>query len=319
MPQRDKAKKVFAYYWKHLKHYPLYVSGVAISLPITNLVNNYLPTLVLANVLSRLSQHDYEAHRIWASFGPQLMTYLALLFVGMGLWRVVDYFTWQLEARIGRDIAEDVLDHMLDESTDFHANTFTGSLVSQTNKLMGGYVRAQDTTIFQTYLLISGIVITAIILLPRSPWYVLGLVIFSALFILLAFRVFRPVRVLGAKTAAIESRQTGYLADAITNVISVKSFSRGDYERSRFHGATTETKDTLLEFGSSHIKQMNYLGILSRSMSALALLAAVVGVMVLNINIATVFLIFSYTASIVDQLFGFSNTGDISEGNQYPF
>ena len=36
-------------------------------------------------------------------------------------------------------------------SADFHANNFSGSLVSQNNKLMGGYVRVADTTIFQSY------------------------------------------------------------------------------------------------------------------------------------------------------------------------
>lgn len=54
---------------------------------------------------------------------------------------------------------------------------------------------------------------------------------------------------------------------------------------------------------------MNHLGILSRTMSGLALLMAVVSVMVFNVNIATVFLIFSYTSGIVDQLFTFGNTG----------
>ena len=309
MDRRDKAKKVFAYYWKHLKAYPQHLVGVILVLPITNLVNNYLPTLILATVLSRLSQHHYQVHHVWASFGSLLVLYMGQLIVGMFLWRVVDFFAWRLEANIGRNIAEEVLDHMLDESTSFHANTFTGSLVSQTNKLMGGYVRAADTTIFQVYPLLSGIVITAVILFPRSPLFVVALVILSALFMFVAFKIARPVRVLGAKTAAAESRQTGYLADAITNVVAIKSFSRGDFERRRFQKATGATQNLLNAFGLAHMKQMNYLGLLSRTMSGFALVAAVISVMVFNVNIATVFLIFSYSAGIVDQLFTFSNNG----------
>jgi ATP-binding cassette subfamily B protein len=97
------------------------------------------------------------------------------------------------------------------------------------------------------------------------------------------------------------------LADAITNVIAIKSFSQGTYERKRFKKATTRTWRTLFEFANAHKKQMNSLGFLSRSMGSLALVAAVISVMVFNANIATVFLIFSYTSSIVDQLFNFSN------------
>jgi len=131
MNQNDKALKVFSYYWKHLKSYPHFVAGIIFSLPITVLLNSYLPALVLADVLSRLSQHDYVAHDIWASFGSQIIIYLSLILAGMLMWRMVDFFTWRLEGNITEDMAEEVLDHMLNQSTDFHANNFTGSLVNR--------------------------------------------------------------------------------------------------------------------------------------------------------------------------------------------
>ncbi len=307
MDQRTKARKVFGYYWKKVRAYPSSVAGVLFFLPITVLVNSYLPTLILADVLSRLSQHNYQSHRVWSSFGISLLLYVGTIIAGLVLWRIVDNFAWQLEGHVQKNIAEDVLDHLLDESTDFHANNFSGSLVSQTNKLMAGYVRTADTTIFNTYPLIAGIAITSIILLPRTPLYVLLLLAFSAFFIYVSFKVSRPVRELNAKTAAAESRQTGYLADAITNVIAVKSFSRGRYERQRFAKATSETQKSLWALAKAHRNQMNYLGVMSRAMSGLALLMAVISVMIFNVDIATVFLIFSYTAAIADQLFGFSN------------
>ncbi len=309
MNQNDKARKVFSYYWKHLKAYPHYVAGIIVSLPITVLLNSYLPTLILANVLSRLSQHQYEPHHIWASFGSQLLLFMLFLIAGMFMWRVVDFFTWRLEGNISRDIAEEVLDHMLDQSTDFHANNFSGSLVSQTNKLMGSYIRAADTSIYQVFTLLSGIVIASVILAHRAPLFVAVLIAFTGLFVTVAFKVSRPVRRISAKTAAAESQQTGYLADAITNVIAIKSFSRRDYERKRFQKATNFTRFNLFKMSKASQKQMNYLGILTRTMGSLALLMAVISVMVYNVNIATVFLIFSYTSGILDQLFTFANTG----------
>lgn len=309
MDQADKARKVFAYYWKHLKVYPFYLIGILLVLPTTTLINSYLPTLVLANVLGRLAQHDYQQHQILASFGWPLVIFMSLLLTGMLMWRLVDFFAWKLEAHINRNIAEEVLDHMLDESTDFHANNFTGSLVSQTNKLMSSYVRSADTTIFQTLSLISGIVIVSLILLPRAPWFVAVLDLFSVFYLFIAFKISRPVRRLSANFAAAESQQTGYLADAITNVIAIKSFSRGRYERKRFQKATKHTYDSLFNFAQGQKRQMNYLGTLGRTMGGLSLLMAVISVMVFNVEIATVFLIFSYTSSILDQLFNFSNNG----------
>ena len=138
MTKDNKTKEVFAYYWKQLRNYPRQLAGVIIFLPITVLLNTYIPALITANVLGRLSQHDYQPNDLWGSFGPQLILFMASLVAGMFLWRTVDTFAWKLEARINRNMAEQVLDHMLKESTDFHANNFTGTLVSRTNKLVGG-------------------------------------------------------------------------------------------------------------------------------------------------------------------------------------
>lgn len=303
----NKARQVFAYYWKHLKKYPVLLTGALISLPLASLLNSYLPAFILANVLGRLSGHDYQDHQVWGSFKAPIIAYAACLTVGLLMWRVVDFFAWRLEANITKDIAEEVLDHLLDESTDFHANHFTGSLVSQTNKLMGGYIRTADTTLFQVYPLVAGIIITVLILAPRAPLFVILLLAACVTFIYLSLRISRPVRLFSAKHAAAESRETGYLADAITNVIAIKSFSKHRYEMRRFKKATAETNRSLFEFARAHYKQMNYLGTLSRLMSVFALVMAVVSVLIFNINIATVFLIFSYTSSIADGLFSFGN------------
>lgn len=307
MNQRDKTRRVLAFYWKHVRSYPLFLIGVLLSVPFTILVNSYIPTLILANVLGRLSKHAYSAHHFWSSFGTSIILYVTSLTLGLIMWRVVDFFVWRLEANISKDLAEGVLDHMLTESVDFHANNFTGSLVSQTNKLLGGYVRAEDTTVFQVYPMVAGIIIVSLILLNRAPLFVIMFLCLSIFYILTAFKLARPVQKLSAKHAAAESRQTGYLADAITNVVAIKSFSRNKYESGRFSEATKISKLSLLNLAKVQNKQINYLGILSRSMISLALIMAVISVMAFNANITSVFLIFSYSASIADQLFNFSH------------
>jgi ATP-binding cassette subfamily B protein len=307
MKKLYRPQPVMAFYWRHVRAYPLYLWGTALSIPLTILVNTFLPPLILATVLTRLSQHDFTPHHLWASFGPLLVAYFGLLFIGIGTWRVVDWFVWRLEWNIQQDLAEEVFRHMLHESADFHANNFSGSLVSANNKLLSGYIRAADTTIFQVYPLFAGVIIASLILLRHSPLFVLVLLVASLVYLLVAFRLSRPVRRLSAASAAAESKQTGYLADAITNIMAIKSFARGHHERERFHTATDNTRQKTRAFARMHQLQMLSLASLNRTMSGLALVMAVISVMVFNANIATVFLIFSYTSTIVDQLFTFSN------------
>ena len=56
-------------YWKTAWDYPRYVVGVCLSIPITILLGNFLPPLILARVLNRLSHGDYQAHNLWQALG----------------------------------------------------------------------------------------------------------------------------------------------------------------------------------------------------------------------------------------------------------
>lgn len=307
MKKRLSVNPVAAYYWRKARNYPGYLTGAMISLPVTIFVNNYLPPLVLANVIKRLSTNDYVSGDIWASFGSTLIWYLGILILGTILWRVVDFFMWRIEWLVQQEIAEEVFDHMLKQSANFHANHFGGSLVSATNKLLGGYVRTADTTLFQVLPMLYGMLIASAILWRYSPQYVFILLFSSALFLGSAILISKPVRKLATKHSYAESHQTGLLADAITNIMAIKSFARSRYERQRFHGATSKTRRRLEEFSRLHLFQMNVLSTLSRIMSWLALVGAVIAVLQFKANVATAFLIFSYTSTIVDQLFTFSN------------
>ena len=301
--------KTLKFYWQNAWHYPKYVIGAMLSVPFTVLVNNFLPPLILANVLSRLSRHDFQPHHIWASFGPDLLVYgVIVLCGGIVAWRIVDFFDWRLEAVVERDIAQHVFKHLLAQSANFHANHFGGSLVSQTNKLMSSYIRSADTTIFQVMPLLWGLVFTGIILSRRAPLFVVLFLSFAIFYIASAFFVTRRVRSLSAEQAASESRQTGYLADVVTNVLAIKSFAGNEFERRRFAEATDETRKHLLKMMRAMRRQQNYFSTVASSISALSLTMAVISVMVFNANISTVFLILNYTAYIVGQLFQFSNT-----------
>jgi ATP-binding cassette subfamily B protein len=299
--------RALQYYWRAVRVYPRRLIGIAIVMPLTVLINNYLPALILAGVLSKLSQHQFTAGDIWGSFGSQILLYAGLLLLGVFMWRAIDKFVWSIEQDVQRDIAQDVFRHFLSRSADFHSNNFSGSLVSQTSKLLGGYVRLADTTIFQAYPMVAGVIIAIVILAPRAPLFAAALAVFSCLYVLMAVIVSRPVRKLSGHYAAAESKQTGYLADAITNALAIKSFARTRYEADRFAEATERTRTDLRSFAHAHQRQMNVLGFMNRTISAIALLIAVVAVMKFNANIATVFLIFNYTATTVDQLFNFSN------------
>ena len=301
-------KQTLKLYWHHASRYPLLLAAQALSIPIAIIGGGYVPQLIVARVLSRLSAHDYQPGNVLASFGGELIAYAALVFfTGVVLWRIIDRIAWRLEGRVEQDIANRVFNHLLAQSPTFHANRFGGSLVSQTNKLMGSYIRFADTTSFLVLPLFSGLVFAGITLALRAPLYAAILILFAALYIASSVFVSAKVRKAGAKQAAAESAQTGNLADAVTNVMAIKSFAGSRYESKRFARATENTRQHLLDLARAHEHQQIYFSFLGNSVLATSLLMAVVSAVLFHANLATVFLIVSYTSTIANNLFQFSN------------
>lgn len=301
-------KKVLSFYWHHAARYPKKLVLLAITVPLAQASNNILPPLLLAHVLERLSNQDYVVGQPWQSFSGEIVLYTALVFSsGLIFWRLVDALIWRLEGQVQRDLAQRVFSHLVDQSADFHANNFGGSLVSQNSKLLSGYIRIADTTIFGTIPLFVTVFASAAVLSTRAPSFAAGLTVFAFLYLLAAFKISAPSRRKNALHAAAESKQTGYLADAITNAMAIKSFATNDSELERYAKVTEQTRASLLSLSKTIQLQMAGFTSMTSILTIGSLVAAIVSVVNFHANIATAFLIFNYTAAIIGQLFQFSN------------
>ena len=179
------------------------------AVPISVLAEQYLNVVVLANVLNKLSKDHFVSGQIWHVFGPSVIAYAILMLIGSIGWRVIDAFNWRLEASVERDLARKVHAHLLDQSANFHANRFGGSLVSQTNKLLSSYVLVANTTIYQVLQLIFGIIFTVIILAPKAPLFVVFLLAFSVIYIASGFLITKKVRRLSGIQALQKALKLG--------------------------------------------------------------------------------------------------------------
>ncbi|HLZ15129.1 MAG TPA: ABC transporter ATP-binding protein [Candidatus Saccharimonadales bacterium] len=309
MKKTNFTKQTTQLFWEHMWRYPHYVIGLLITTPITNLVYNFLPALISARVLTRLSRGDYDPHQWWHVFGRDLIAYAALnLFGGVVMWRIVDITDWVLEGKVERDLARRIYSHLLEQSANFHANHFGGSLVSQSNKLLGAYIRFADTAVFQVLPLLSSVLWATLILMGRVPQFAFILLGFSVFFIVTSIIVSSSVRKAGALHASAESKQTGYLADSVTNVMAIKSFAGGQFENIEFAKLTSKTSKNLLSLMRVTQRQQAYFGMVNNAIVALSLGMAVVVVSVFHSNIGTIFLILNYTLLVTAQLWTFGTS-----------
>lgn len=301
-------KKTLSLFWHHATRYKLLLTPIIIFVPLGILGMGFVQPYIMSLVLQKISKNGYDKHNLWASFGPYIIAYAVTTFMsGVAFWRLNIWCIWNLEINVTRDIAKRVFDHLMSMSPAFHANRFSGSLVSQTNKLTGAYVRIADTAIFNLYPLLIALVATILILAPRVPVYAMVLIVLSTIYIIGTVHFSKPVRHANTLEAEAQSAQTGYLADSVSNVTAVKAFAAGKYEQDRFYDVLTHSRRMSRKSIHATMIRETYSSMVTSTIGVSALLIAIFGASVLDANIATLFLIVSYTANIGERLWEFQN------------
>ncbi|RTK95375.1 ABC transporter ATP-binding protein [Candidatus Saccharibacteria bacterium] len=308
MKTASTSKKTIQLFWNHALRYKRYLFPLFVTVPITIVLGDILGPYILSRVLAIISSGGYNPNDLWGAFGGYILVYAISTYVwGVLGWRFNVWMIWSLENRVIRDLNQRVFSHLLSMSTTFHANRFSGSLVSQTNKLTGAYVRFADSTVFNLYTLIISLVATMVVLGPKVPVYAVTMLVFAVVFILGTIKLSRPVRDANSAEATAQSKQTGELADAITNIMAIKSFARGDYEKSRFAKTSNKVADAgYLSLRTTTSREI-FASTITTSIGVAALLIAVLGTKLFGNDIATLFLIVSYTGNIGMRLWEFQN------------
>lgn len=291
-------------------HHAFRYKHLAVTLLITTLITvvvmNYVQPYIQAIILEKISTGAYDANNLWGSFNTELIWYaITTVMTAIVGWRVNIWLIWSLEMRVLRNIAQQIFDHLISLDANFHANRFGGSLVSQANKLIGSYIRFADATIFNLYTLAISMIATLVILGPRVPVYAFVLVGLSVLYIIGTISLSKKVRDTNRKQAEQESRQTGQLADSITNIMAVKSFAAEAHESKRYWKEATKTKQATRESMIATTYRETFSSVLTSTIGVSALVIAVFGTRYFGADIATLFLIVTYTGLIGMRLWDF--------------
>lgn len=221
-------KEILTLFWQISNAYKV-KRGLALMFPILAVVINAIAApYVLSQFIDRLQAGNVTLANSWGLIG----VYAALVFGGeIIIWRLALYFTWTFEVNAQRDLYMAIFNKLIREDLSFHANRFGGSLVSQSSKLLGAFERFWDMIIWNIMPMLTTIVGSVITLAVLGLWqYALFLMIHSLVFAAAVMIGSRFLAERNREEAAASNLTNGYLADTVTNISTVKSFGREDYE-----------------------------------------------------------------------------------------
>lgn len=302
--KKSTVKRTLHYYWQEIVKYKWFsVFDVVVTILIV-FVNSILGPLIFADLIGKVAETT-DIVTILPDLLNEALLYLAFYAISNFIFDQLRlYWCWELENRAIYDLGNLCFRVVNEQSMQFHSDRFSGSLVSQTNKFMGSFDRLWDTLIWDLLPLVSRLIMTLIVLWPLSPWFAIGLIALSLVYTLIAGVTYRSMGHLNDEEAEAQTKQTGQLADSISNIISVKSYARENYEEERFKFFSKDVHKKSGRLMRATIGRNFIFSFVEVGLMGLLLMFLVYGPSWVGISVSTMVLIVSYANGILGELWG---------------
>ena len=301
-------RRTLHYYWLVTRrHFGLFALLVFSTLFFGGF-QTYMNPFVMGLIVDRVSAAPVAADQVFAVFGPYIAALVLVNVCGQTCSKLQDYSLWKLEIAVSYDLATMSFDALSNQSMTFHSNRFGGTLVSQTSKFMAAYNQLVEAMVHPFLPVLGSVVFVCVLLGPRVPLYVVILMCLFAVYALVSYIMYKRILHLNEKAAKAQNDLSGELSDAVTNILTVKTYGREDYERSLFDAANREVvlRDSK-RMRSSLVRGVITAGIAVVIMSVVAVFISG-GNAWFGITPGTLVMMFTYTYTMTLQ-FNFINSG----------
>ena len=300
LKNKPNSKEIFRLFWKTSEPYKHRRNLAIFFAMLTLVVTIFVGPLIIAQLLS-IIQHNqlHDAKNLWTLIALYGVSELWSSVIG---WRLVLYLAWTFETAMQRDLYAQCFSKLTNQTLFFHSNKFGGSLVSQTNKLVGAVESFWDTIIWSVLPLVVSLVGSIIILSTLLWQYALFLLIFSIVFSIVVYYGSKPMAKLTKKEAKASNKLNGQLADVISNVLAVKSSGAEATEQKFFTKTVNSWRDSSLDVMRGFLKVSTIYSSINMVIKIGAIAFAVYAAQNNLVSVASVYLIITYTGSVAHEL-----------------
>ena len=300
LKNKPNSKEIFHLFWKTSAQYKHRRNLAIFFAMLTLVVTIFVGPLIIAQLLN-IIQHNqlHDAKNLWTLIALYGTSELWSSVIG---WRLVLYLVWTFETAMQRDLYAQCFSKLTNQTLFFHSNKFGGSLVSQTNKLVGAVESFWDTIIWSVLPLVISLVGSIIVLSTLLWQYALFLLIFSIVFSIVVYYGSKPMAKLTKKEAKASNKLNGQLADVISNVLAVKSSGAEATEQKFFTKTVNSWRNSSLDVMRGFLKVSTVYSSINMVIKIGATTFAVYAAQNNLVSVASVYLIITYTGSVAHEL-----------------
>ena len=292
-------KRTLYYFWKALMTQKWRTILVLAFVPVWIFISNIVVPFGTSSIVGELSNGDFEIRNY---LGMLLLTLVPAAINNLGVIRILDWLDWSLDAKCGEYLSQLAFNAVINQSMTFHSNKFSGSLTSAANKLPNAFIDLKSGFVWDIYPLtltvVYSIVASGLVCLP----FAIILAVYATVYITVSITTYYKTRNVDEALANAENKQTGQLADSITNELAVKSYARESYERTRFGRATKRTHDATMDVAKVSFWRNLSMNIVNMITFSALLILIVMSHDLFGLTIANIVFLYSLSSSLLSNI-----------------
>ncbi len=304
IPSFAMQKEIFRLFFASAMKYKARTTLAVIGAAFTAIVGAFIGPYIISHVLEGIQTNTITLESSAWLIGFYVITQVWGEIIG---WRLNMLFAWTMETAAQRDLYRKIFTQLTNQSLSFHSDRFGGALVSQTTKLIGAFERFWDTIIFQVAPSIASI-LAAVIILSFMLWqYALFLLVLAVIFGVVVFYGSRFMAERNKQEAQASTAANAHVADAVTNVMTIKSYGREKDELRTMNAKTKTWRNKSMHTMRGFLGVSTIYSSLLALTNIIALVAAIWAAQSHTISIGAVYLAVTYTFTVVRQMWEMNN------------
>ena len=272
---------------------------VLLLVPVWIFISNVVVPYGTSGIIGKLSSGDFELANY---VGILMLTIIPAAVNNLAVIRALDWLDWSLDAKGGEYLSHLAFEAVVNQSMTFHSNRFSGSLTSAANKLPNAFINLKSGFLWDIYPLALTILFSIGVAAFVCPPFAIILIIYTATYLAVAITTFYKTRHVDAALATAENKQTGQLADAITNELSIKSYAREKFEKTRFERATKRTHDATINVAKVSLWRNMSMNVVNMITFVALLILIIMSHDLFGLSIANIVFLYSLSNSLLSNM-----------------
>jgi len=307
-------KKTISYFYNFSKKYKIYFFISLLGFAIITVVGFVFFPIYMKKIIDIFEANASLSVLDRNNLYPEIMEIFFILFLiqvfAFGLSeRIADFAIVYFETSVMKDLQDFCFKKLNKQSFDFFANNFVGSLMTKINRFVRAFEKISDIFIFNIWTNLLRFIFSIIII----SLYASLIAFYISLWIILYFSIIYFFTIkwkikTQRKQAEANSIMSGILADNVSNMITIKMFSRRKYEENRFAKFTKDAFMKLRKTWNTDNKIRIIQSILMATIELFILYKIINMWMAKEISIGVIFLIQIYLGQIYMNLWDFGRT-----------